>query len=59
MIISQIKEQQIYLYMFKLVFRFSNFKHIITETHNKVALIKLNRPKSLNALCDEMINELN
>ena len=45
--------------MFKLVFRFSNFKHIITETHNKVALIKLNRPKSLNALCDEMIIELN
>ena len=45
--------------MFKLIFRFSNFKHIITETHNKVALIKLNRPKSLNALCDEMIIELN
>ncbi len=29
------------------------------STKNKVATIQLNRPKQLNALCDELINELN
>ena len=35
------------------------FKTIIFKKINKVALIELNRPKFLNALCDELIMELN
>lgn len=31
---------------------------IIVETHQKVGLIRLNRPKQLNALNDELMNEL-
>ncbi len=31
---------------------------IITETHGRVALIRLNRPKALNALCDQLMAEL-
>eukprot|EP00794_Sanderia_malayensis_P008866 gene8866-9815_t len=41
--------------------RFQEFKHIITEKrgeNNNVGLIKLNRPKALNALCDELMHEM-
>jgi enoyl-CoA hydratase len=33
---------------------------VIPEVHNNnVALVRLNRPEALNALCDGLINELN
>ena len=32
---------------------------ILVETHGKVGLIRLNRPAALNALCDQLIDELN
>jgi len=35
------------------------YEYIITEKRGKVALITLNRPKALNALCDGLIKELN
>lgn len=35
------------------------YNTIITEKRGNVALITLNRPKALNALCDELIAELN
>ena len=35
------------------------FKNIIFEKNKKVGVIKLNRPKYLKALCDELIKELN
>jgi enoyl-CoA hydratase len=31
---------------------------ITTQTHGRVALIRLNRPKALNALCDQLMAEL-
>jgi enoyl-CoA hydratase len=31
---------------------------ILTELHGKVALIRLNRPEALNALCDQLMEEL-
>ncbi len=31
---------------------------ILTETNGRVALIRLNRPKALNALCDQLMAEL-
>jgi enoyl-CoA hydratase len=31
---------------------------ILTEIHGRVALIRLNRPKALNALCDQLMAEL-
>ena len=31
---------------------------LIVEVHDKVALIRLNRPRALNALNDNMMNEL-
>ena len=34
-------------------------KNIIFEKIKKVGIIKLNRPKYLNALCDDLISELN
>ena len=34
-------------------------ENIIFEKNQKVGLIKLNRPKHLNALCDSLIKELN
>ncbi|PVV00333.1 hypothetical protein BB560_005292 [Smittium megazygosporum] len=43
-------------------FRFSHsgsYNHILTETIGKVALITLNRPKALNALCSDLFHELN
>jgi enoyl-CoA hydratase len=35
-----------------------SYEDLIVETHGKVALIRLNRPKALNALNDRMMNEL-
>ncbi|UGQ46975.1 enoyl-CoA hydratase [Massilia endophytica] len=34
------------------------YQELIVEVHGKVALIRLNRPKSLNSLNDSMMNEL-
>ena len=34
------------------------YEDLIVEIHDKVALIRLNRPKALNALNDRMMNEL-
>lgn len=36
----------------------TGYKHILTEVHGKVGLIRLNRPKALNALCNELIDEV-
>lgn len=35
-----------------------NYENIVTETHDKVALVRLNRPKALNALSDQLMDEL-
>ncbi len=35
-----------------------NYETILLEIHDKVALITLNRPKALNALNDQLMNEL-
>lgn len=35
-----------------------NYEFIIIETHGRVGLITLNRPKQLNALCDALVDEL-
>lgn len=35
-----------------------DYKNIVTETQGKVGLIRLNRPKALNALNDELMDEL-
>jgi enoyl-CoA hydratase len=35
------------------------YEMILAETHGAVGLIRLNRPKALNALCDQLIGELN
>ncbi|MDQ2805040.1 MAG: enoyl-CoA hydratase [Pseudomonadota bacterium] len=34
------------------------FKMILVETHGRVGLIRLNRPQALNALCDQLMEEL-
>ena len=34
------------------------YENIIVETHGAVGLIRLNRPKALNALCAALIAEL-
>ncbi|HTJ63221.1 MAG TPA: enoyl-CoA hydratase [Alphaproteobacteria bacterium] len=34
------------------------YENILVETHGPVGLIRLNRPKALNALCDTLMNEL-
>ncbi|ORY92169.1 ClpP/crotonase-like domain-containing protein [Syncephalastrum racemosum] len=36
-----------------------SYEHILTETRGKVGLITLNRPKALNALCNDLFVELN
>lgn len=35
-----------------------NYENIVVETQEKVALIRLNRPKALNALNDQLMDEL-
>lgn len=35
-----------------------SYEMIITETHGRVGLVRLNRPKALNALCDQLMTEL-
>jgi enoyl-CoA hydratase len=37
----------------------TNYKNILFEQKDKVGLITLNRPKALNALCQELFVELN
>ena len=34
------------------------YENILVETHGAVGLIRLNRPKALNALCDALMKEL-
>jgi len=34
------------------------YENILVETHGPVGLIRLNRPKALNALCDALVTEL-
>jgi enoyl-CoA hydratase len=36
----------------------ANFSHLLVETRGNVGLIRLNRPKQLNALCDALMDEL-
>ncbi|RIA86152.1 ClpP/crotonase-like domain-containing protein [Glomus cerebriforme] len=36
-----------------------NYHNILTESHEKVGLITLNRPKALNALSSDLIHEVN
>ena len=38
---------------------FSKYKYLLVEKRDEVALITLNRPKALNALCNELFHELN
>lgn len=38
---------------------FGSYNTLLTEQRDNVAVITLNRPKALNALCDELIAELN
>ncbi len=35
-----------------------SYEYIIAETHGRVGLITLNRPKQMNALCDALVKEL-
>jgi enoyl-CoA hydratase len=37
----------------------SDYEMILVETHGRVKLIRLNRPKALNALCAQLIAEMN
>jgi enoyl-CoA hydratase len=34
------------------------YEMILTETEGRVAIIRLNRPQALNALCDQLMTEL-
>jgi enoyl-CoA hydratase len=36
----------------------AGYEMILTETQGRVAIIRLNRPKALNALCDQLMDEL-
>ena len=36
----------------------AEYENILVETHGRVGLIRLNRPSSLNALCDALVREL-
>ncbi|CAG8576665.1 8355_t:CDS:2, partial [Scutellospora calospora] len=36
-----------------------NYKNILTESHDKVGLITLNRPKALNSLSSDLFHEVN
>ncbi len=35
-----------------------NYEHIIVETRDRVGLVRMNRPKALNALNDGLMDEL-
>ncbi len=37
----------------------TNYANILVDKKEGVGFITLNRPKALNALCDELINEVN
>ena len=34
------------------------FQHVLVEKRGKVGLVTLNRPKALNALCNDLMSEL-
>ena len=34
------------------------YENILTETKGRVGIIRLNRPKALNALCADLVREL-
>jgi enoyl-CoA hydratase len=34
------------------------YQHLLVETHSNVGVVRLNRPKALNALCDALVSEL-
>jgi len=36
----------------------ATYESILVETHGPVGLIRLNRPQALNALCDQLMDEL-
>src|SRR5919199_2679072 len=36
----------------------ASYQHILVETRGRVGLIRLNRPRALNALCDALVREL-
>lgn len=36
----------------------AGYEMILTETHGATALVRLNRPQALNALCDQLMGEL-
>ena len=36
----------------------AGYEMILTETQGRVAVVRLNRPKALNALCDQLMDEL-
>ncbi len=36
----------------------AGFETILVETHGRVGLIRLNRPQAMNALCDQLMEEL-
>src|SRR3954467_15838908 len=36
----------------------AGYEMILTEVQGRVAIIRLNRPKALNALCDQLMEEL-
>ena len=37
----------------------ADFETILVEAHGRVGLIRLNRPQAMNALCDQLMEELN
>lgn len=43
---------------FNLIFFFEEFEMLLIEKKENVAIVTLNRPKALNALCDQLLKEL-
>ena len=37
----------------------NNYKNILIEIHDRVVILKLNRPDSLNALSKELVADMN
>ncbi len=36
-----------------------SYKHILTSQQGRVGIVQLNRPKALNALCNDLMTEVN